>query len=123
MALSLTGSEQTSKKAAVKAFESLLKSYYADSPETKIELYKKLLKNIGIFDIKKKDLNKKGIINSVKHNLGLFDKKVFVLKYEFNCPLKDIVYILNSNAEKIKKSLYKSAWRVSQIIEDTENEM
>ncbi|MDR2425827.1 MAG: hypothetical protein LBD46_01355 [Endomicrobium sp.] len=123
MAFSLTCNEQTSRKAAIKAFENLLRSYYADLPEIKTELYKKLLKNIGFFDIKKKDLNKKGMINSIKHNLRLFDKKVFILKYEFNCSLKDMSYILNSSEDKIKKSLYKSVQRIAQMLEDGENEM
>ncbi|MCL2144396.1 MAG: hypothetical protein FWH43_02725 [Endomicrobia bacterium] len=123
MALSLTCNAQKSKIAAVKAFEKILKSYHSDSPETKIKLYKELLKNIGIFTINKNDLDRKGIINSVKHRLGLFDKKVFVLKYEFNCGLKDIVYILDSSCEKVKKSLVKSTERLAKILEDMKNEV
>lgn len=126
MALSLTGNPEKSKKAAIKAFESVLKTYHTDdldSVETRNSLYKSLLKNICFFSINKKDLDKKGILNSIKYKLGLFDKKVFVLKYEFGCSLSDIVYILNSNAGKVKKSLLKSAQKMAKVLEDDENEM
>jgi hypothetical protein len=123
LALSLTGNAEKSKNASVKAFESVLKSYYSDSPETKIELYKKLLERIGVFSVKKKELDKKGSLNSVKHALGLFDKKVFVLKYECGCGIQEISYILGSNREKIKKSLLKSTKRMADILEGEESEV
>jgi hypothetical protein len=126
MALSLTGNAETAKKTAVKAFKSVLKSYHTDdagSTETRNQLYRNLLKNIGFFTVNKNDLNMKGTVNSVKHGLGLFDKKVFVLKYEFGCSINDIVFILGAGSGKIKKSLIKSARKAAKLIEDSENEM
>ena len=123
MAFSLTCDAQISEKAAIKAFKSVMSAYHSNSDETKIELYKKLLANIGFFDIRRKNLDKKGKINSVKNKLGLFDRKVFVLKYEFQCSLQNISYIMSSKPDKIKRSLIKSAERMAKALEDCENEM
>ena len=123
LALRFTGDSEKSKKAVIKAFNKILKSYHCDSSETRVELYKNLFNNIGFFSICKKSLDKAGFINIAKHSLSVFDKKVFVLKYEADFTVNEISYILRSSSEKIKKSLLKSTERVSDALKDLENEM
>ena len=123
LALRFTGNSEKSKEAVIKAFNKILKSYHSDSSETRVELYKNLLNNIGFFSISKKNLDKSGFVNIVKHSLGVFDKKVFVLKYEADFRVNEISYILSSSSEKIKKSLLKSTKRVADALKDLGNEM
>lgn len=122
-ALSLTGNAEKSKKAVIKAFEKVLRAYHSDTPETRVELYKNLFGNISFLSVSRKKLDKAGIINGVKHSLSLFDKKVFVLKYEANFTVIEIASILGSSTEKIKKSLLKSTKKVADSLEDSQNEL
>lgn len=123
LAFVLTYDHKTARKCAIKAFEKVLSSYYDDSNETKLKLYKTLLSRIGAFSVKKKQCKDKGLIGLIKKNLGIFDKKVFILKYEFNCSIKDISYLLDAKPEKVKKSLYKSTMTAAAALEDKEDEM
>ena len=123
LALGLTYDQKNARKFVIKAFEKVLGSYYDDSNETKLKLYKNLLGSIGVFSIKKKQCKDKSIAGFVKKKLGLFDKKVFALKYENGLTVGDICYILNEKPLKIKKALFKSAMLVADILEDKEDEM
>ena len=123
LVLRFTGNSEKSKAAVINAYKKILKSYYSDSSETRIELYKTLIGNIGFFDINKASLDRNGFVNILKHRLGVFDKKVFVLKYEADFTVKEISYILRCSSGKIKKSLLKSTKRAADALEDSGNEM
>ena len=123
LAVSLIYDTKKSKKAVIKAFESVLSSYNNDSDEMKLKLYKKLLDRIGFFSVNKKHCVQNGCAESVKKKLGIFDKKVFVLKYEHGLTVDEICAVLDAKQHKVKRSLLKSTQKAADAIEGAEDEM
>ncbi len=122
LALSLVYDSGKAKKAAVKAFEKM-PSLDEDSPEIKLRLFKNLLSGINAFSIKKKKNSCGDFVSLAKKRMPLFDKKVFVLKYEHCFTVKDICCVLAKDAEKVKISMLKSSKIISDYLEAQKNEM
>jgi len=123
LAVSLIYDKEKSKKAVVKAFESVLRSYNNDSDEMRLKLYKKLLDRIGFFSVNKKQCVQNGCAENIKKKLGIFDKKVFVLKYEHDLTVDEICAVLDAKQHKVKSSLLKSTQKAADAIEGIEDEM
>ncbi|MDR3244427.1 MAG: hypothetical protein LBT79_06720 [Elusimicrobiota bacterium] len=123
LALSLTYDEENSKKLALDTFENTLEQTQGDFNKIKLALYKSILKEIGTFSIKKNKCKNIDIVSLVKRRLSLFDKKAFVLKYEFGVSVEDICYILDAKLLKVKKSLLLSVKKVAKKMEEDKNEV
>jgi DNA-directed RNA polymerase specialized sigma24 family protein len=82
-----------------------------------------MLSELGLFDIKKNKCQDTSIVSLVKKDLPLFDKKAFVLKYEFNISVADISYILSAPDIKVKKSLLASVRKVMKKMKEAEDDL
>jgi DNA-directed RNA polymerase specialized sigma24 family protein len=123
LALTLTYDHEKSKRLALDTFEKTLSEASGNFHKIKIELYKSMLQEIGALSIKRNKCKNPDILSLVKKHLSLFDKKAFVLKYEFGISVEDICYILDAKVLKVKKSLLSSIRKVAKKLEDDKNEM
>ncbi|MDR0485459.1 MAG: hypothetical protein LBH29_01885 [Elusimicrobiota bacterium] len=123
LALSLTYDAEISKKAALDAFEKTLPASSGDFSRIKAELFKNMLSELGFFDIKKNNSQAADIVSLIKKSLPLFDKKTFVLKYEFNVSVADISYILGVPDIKVKKSLLASVRKVMRKMKEDKDDL
>jgi DNA-directed RNA polymerase specialized sigma24 family protein len=123
LALSLTYDAEKSKHLALNAFEQTLPKSYGNFHSIKVQLFKNILKEIDFFSIKKSKCKNADLVGLVKRNLSVFDKKIFVLKYEHNVSVEDICYILDTQVDKVKKSLLLSIRKVMKKMEESRNEM
>lgn len=115
LGLSLTYNYKRAQKLAAKALKK--------EKNNKLFLYKSVLKNIGKFSIRKSKCIRNDFISVVKKDLKLFDKKVFVLRYEFKLTISEIVLVMSSTSEKVKESLYNSTLKIADRLESLEDEM
>jgi len=118
LALSLVYDETKAKKLADKAFGKVLSRLFEDERQLKFALYKKLLKSVGRFGVRKKACKDSCCLGLAKKNFKIFDKKVFVLKYEHGFDIAEIAAVLNASEEKVKKALFKTTYAVSQMLEE-----
>ncbi|MDR1952616.1 MAG: hypothetical protein LBQ37_03790 [Elusimicrobiota bacterium] len=121
LALSLTNNEKKSKILAAKVFDKSLGKVYGSYNKIKLQLFRELLLNIASVSMKK--MSEKNILYLFKRRLNLFDRKVFVLKFEFNLTSTEIAVVLRTSVKKVKKSLFYSIDKMIKIMEDKKSEM
>ncbi|AKL98101.1 hypothetical protein [Endomicrobium proavitum] len=122
LALSLVYDDKKAKKLTKKTFKKVSKRLFSDERQLKLALYKRLLKYVGRFSVKKKKCLGSDFICLAKKNFKIFDKKVFVLKYEHGFNIEDISEVLNAKESEIKKSLFYTTEKIAAVLEE-KNEM
>ncbi|MDR2708423.1 MAG: hypothetical protein LBC07_00400 [Elusimicrobiota bacterium] len=112
LALSLTNNPPRAKALAIKVFVEHLGKTYGSYDKIKLRLFKYLLKRVDAIAVKK-DKNKTLLV-SFKRGLPLFDRKVFVLKYELGLRTVEIASALSTTRDKVRKSLLFSAQKLAK---------
>jgi hypothetical protein len=116
LAFSLTNDEKKSRILAFNTFDEIVPKSYGSFRKIKFKLFKNLLEMADRVSIKSPKT--KNFVWTFKRRLSVFDRKVFVLKFDFDLSSLDIAIILGVSRDKVKKSLLDSMDEVARKMED-----
>jgi DNA-directed RNA polymerase specialized sigma24 family protein len=115
LALSLTNDEKKAANLALKVFEETLPKVYGSHQKIKLKLFKAMLSKTD--GINPKKIKGSDFLTIFKRKLNVFDRNVFVLKYEFDLKAIDIAFVLEVSKDRVKKSLLFGIDKVARKME------
>jgi hypothetical protein len=112
LCLCLINDPVKSKAISLKVFIDCLGKTYGSYDIIRLRLFRHLLKNLDEVSVKR-DKNDSFLIK-FKRGLPIFDRKVFVLKYEFELSTTNTAFVMGVKKNKVRKSLLFSTERLAK---------